>query len=157
MNNNFSSLNDVLVNTRAVRYAESAQADELNAISDYIYHEIIFEEMIPSLADIFENIALDTIHHYKVLGKLIKKLGANPTVHTRVQNDPINYNFTTMPQANIVAKKAIEDNIKNEEKASEEYRKLSENSSDSAVSEIYRELSEDKEEHARMLKQILYS
>jgi rubrerythrin len=157
MNNNLLPLDDVLVNTRAARYAENAQTNELNAISNYIYQVIIFEEMIPSLAEIFENIALNSMNHYEILGKLIKKLGTNPAVHTRVQNTPLNYNFTTIQQANMIAKKAIEENIIDEEKASMDYRKLAENSSDSAVATIYRRLSNDKDEHAKMLKQILYS
>lgn len=156
-NNNFPSLDDVLVNTRAARYAESAQAEELNAISNYIYQVIIFEEMIPSLAELFENIALNSLEHYEILGKLIKKMGTNPAIHTRIQNSPLNYNFTTIQQANMVAKKAIEENIRDEERASMEYRKLAENTSENAVVAVYQRLSEEKDEHAKMLKQILYS
>ena len=155
--NDFPSLDNVISNIRSARYAQALQAEKLNSISNYIYQAIIFQEMIPALADLFEDIAIDEMRHYKILGVIIKKLGANPTIRARVQNNAIDYDFNSMTQANDTARKVIENNIKDKEKAAMEYHKLSESTDDPAVSEIYRRISEEEAQHARLLKQILYS
>ena len=153
----YSSLNNVKSNTRAVRDAKMSQAGELNAISNYIYQEIVFADYLPNLADTFEKIALVEMKHYEILGELIQKLGGNPAVRARVINNQFDNDFEDTEEVENTAKKALYADIHDEEKASADYYRLAQTSNDPAVAAIYQQISEDEAGHAALLKQTLSS
>ena len=81
----YPSLDGTTCNCRLACEVARSQAAELNAISEYLYQSIMFRETMPGLSDMFDGIALDEMHHFRMLGELINRLGGDPTVRTAVR------------------------------------------------------------------------
>lgn len=62
-----------------IRPAYAGKGSELNAILQYIYHSLHFDNVgDKTTADILISIALAEMEHFKILGQLLLKLGADP-------------------------------------------------------------------------------
>ena len=73
----YPSLDGTTCNFRLACEVARQQAAELNTISEYLYQSIMFRETMPGLSDMFDGIALDEMHHFRMLGELINRLGGD--------------------------------------------------------------------------------
>jgi bacterioferritin len=147
--------NNVSENLRLARMLERSLLDELEGISEYVYQSIIFEEVLPELSMMLEEIALDEMHHFEALGKLILKLGANPAFRARVQSGFINLSDNDERQNVASAKKVVAENIRKEKSGADTYRKLASMTSDTNVSELLLRIAEDEEMHIEEFQSFL--
>ena len=82
----YPSIDGTTCNCRLACELARQHSAELNAVSEYIYQSIVFAGTMPQLSDMFDGIALDEMHHFRMLGELIRLLGGDPAVRTAVRN-----------------------------------------------------------------------
>ena len=117
----YPSLDGTTCNCRLACEVARSQAAELNAISEYLYQSIMFRETMPGLSDMFDGIALDEMHHFRMLGELINRLGGDPTVRTAVR---ICLREDKDSRAPVAAARTLGCNIAAEHAAYNEYMRL---------------------------------
>jgi len=147
----YPSLFSVTRDPSLARLIVPARANELNSISDYIYEAIIFENVYPWLATIFEGIANTEMRHFKMLSELTLKLGGNPAVDCRIQNIPTDISENTNSMAPRAAKRFLTRASEEEKNAAAEYKRLASSCKDKSASALLLRIAEDEELHARLL------
>ncbi len=147
--------NNISENLRFARMLQRPLLDELEGISEYVYQSIIFEEAIPELSMLLEEIALTEMWHFEALGKLILKLGANPSFRARVQSGLINLSANDENQNIASAKKVVAEDIRKEKSGADTYRKLASMTNDSNISDLLLKIASDEEMHAEELESFL--
>lgn len=121
----YPSLDGTTCNCRLACEVARSQAAELNAISEYLYQSIMFRETMPGLSDMFDGIALDEMHHFRMLGELINRLGGDPTVRTAVRGrGGICLREDKDSRAPVAAARTLGCNIAAERAAYNEYMRL---------------------------------
>lgn len=148
MTNNSHQKNIPLANEAA-----RARAGELNSISEYLYLSIVFADALPELSDYFERLSMEEMHHHRALGELILRLGCDPAERSAVRNSGrINLCEDRDSRAPVAATRALKNNIMDERRASENYRRLSaiaERCGDLAAASLFSKLSADEARHAK--------
>ena len=59
---------------------------ELAAISGYLYAALRTEECQPELGKVFDDLARTEMHHFRLLGRLLRDLGADPFIRARIDS-----------------------------------------------------------------------
>lgn len=153
---NYPTVSGVRRAPKLARSLFAPRADELSAISDYSYYSIVFENSMPALSELFENISMTEMIHFRLLGELIDALGADPAVNTRIHNTPLGLTEDEDSRAPVAAVRVVESMLRGEEAASREYARLAALfQSDPAAAAILTRLSADEATHARMLRRAL--
>ena len=127
-------------------------AGEMSSINSYIYYSVIFSETDPELSEVFEELAMTEMIHFKLISQCIKKLGANPALSMRLLTSAVN-ECTCNTREEV--RKAIERSICEETAAYEEYRCLAERSCDNALRAVLERLARDENEHRRTLESMI--
>lgn len=133
------------------RDAYRAYLGELEAISEYVYQSLMLEEFLPELAKLFESIAIEEMGHFEELGRLVRNLGGNPVINTRVNSGTITQDKDSVCHNRIIAMRKVAQNIEAENAASLTYRKLSERTRDERIRALFLILAEDEERHSKKL------
>ncbi len=133
------------------RDAYRAYLGELGAISDYIYQSIMLEEYLPELAELFESIAIQEMEHFEELGRLVRNLGGNPSINTRVSSGIITVDNDSKCHSRIVAKRRLANNIESEKASASNYRRLADHTRDERIRTLFLILAEDETRHAQKL------
>ncbi len=131
---------------------------EIVDVSDYTYFSIMFEDSAPQFSELVEKIALDELEQYRILGRLILDLGANPAINIRLRNTPVDLagDLNTPAQALDEMRRLIPILFDAESAASHEYALLAAESENNPVaSEILKSFSENEASHANLLRQVL--
>lgn len=148
MTNNSQQKNIPLANEAA-----RARAGELNSISEYLYLSIVFADALPELSEYFERLSMEEMHHHRALGELILRLGCDPAERSAVRNSGrINLCEDRDSRAPVAATRALKNNIMDERRASENYRRLAaiaERCGDLASVSLFSKLSADEARHAK--------
>ena len=148
MTNNSHQKNIPLANEAA-----RARAGELNSISEYLYLSIVFADALPELSEYFERLSMEEMHHHRSLGELILRLGCDPAERSAVRNSGrINLCEDRDSRAPVAATRALKNNIMDERRASENYRRLAaiaERCGDLASASLFSKLSADEARHAK--------
>lgn len=134
------------------RLLYAAYLSELEAISDYIYYSLISEDVFPSVSEMFEKIAMDEMHHFRTLGRLMIDLGANPSILTSIRSKNLKYS----PCAgncikNMSVMQAIENSIRDEKATVKQYESVLRALPDEKSKDIISKIVADEEKHIRML------
>ena len=139
--------------------AARARASELNSVSEYLYLSIMFAEAFPELSEYFEKLSMEEMHHHRSLGELILRLGGDPAERSTVRNSGrINLCEDRDSRAPVAATRALKNNILDERKASENYRRLAciaERCGDLSAASLFSKLSADEARHAKEQEQML--
>lgn len=139
--------------------AARARAGELNSISEYIYLSIVFAEAIPELSKHFEGLAMEEMHHHRALGELILRLGGDPAERSAVRNSGrINLCEDRDSRAPVAAARALKNNIADERRAAENYRRLAliaERCGDLSAAALFSKHAADEERHAYQQEKML--
>ena len=133
--------------------AARARAGELNAVSEYIYLSIVFADAIPEISKYFEKVAMEEMHHHRALGELILRLGCDPAERSAVRNSgKINLCEDRDSRAPVAATRALKNNIADEKRAAENYRRLalmSERCGDLSAAALFSKHAADESRHAK--------
>ena len=133
--------------------AARARAGELNSISEYLYLSIVFADALPELSEYFERLAMEEMHHHRSLGELILRLGCDPAERSAVRNSGrINLCEDRDSRAPVAATRALKNNIMDERRSSENYRRLAaiaERCGDLTSASLFSKLSADEARHAK--------
>lgn len=129
----------------------SGSASELTTVLQYI-NENISNETSPELKNVLMKIAIQEMHHLKILGDILVKLGFIPYYMSSRNNkwcsDNIKYKF-----------KCVEDmlkyNIEGEKMAIREYQKLIENTEEKCIKDTLCRIIQDEENHIRIFESLL--
>lgn len=81
----YPPLDGTTKNCRLACELGAARAHELWAISEYIYQSIMFAPVLPRLSELFDEIAMDEMRHFRLLGELILRLGGDPSLRCAVR------------------------------------------------------------------------
>ena len=156
MNNNdrnCCNCNKPQKNIQLANEAARARAGELNAISEYLYLSIVFADALPELSDYFSKLAMEEMHHHRALGELILRLGCDPAERSAVRNSGrINLCEDRDSRAPVAATRALKNNIMDERRAAENYRRLAqmaERCGDLAAASLFSKHAADETRHAK--------
>ncbi|MGM9625575.1 MAG: ferritin family protein [Eubacteriales bacterium] len=149
--------NTVYVRQLQIPYA--GHASELTAITTYVYQGILFSANPESgrksdrrrrnAATVLEAAAIDEMHHFRILGTLIERLGCAPKIGVfhRGHNNFWNSSYTNYECS---LEKALEQNIADERKAAEEYRVIADSICHDGIRKILERIAKDEEHHAEL-------
>ena len=137
-----------------MRAIAAAYADEVTAVTDYTYGQILFEKWLPNIANILETLSRAEMHHYLSLGRLLRDLGAPPTLRTAITNTPYRLNEDADSHAPVLAQRVLKECIRNEENAALQYKRLANGALTERARSLLSSLAEDEADHAAVLKSI---
>ena len=123
---------------------------ELTATTQYVYENITNEEN-KELRNVLMRVAMDEMHHLKILGELLVELGFIPyymgSRNNKWCSDRVKYKFSCMEEM-------MKYNIQTEKMAIKEYERLIENTEDKCIKDILSRIIKDEENHIRIFKAI---
>lgn len=134
-----------------VRAIARAYAEELSAISNYIYADILLKKALPAVAGLFATISMDEMHHHHALGALLRDLGVNFALSTAVRNTSYRLNEDEDSHAVVVARRILADRGHEEQQAAKNYKRLAEAAKTEAARSLLSGLAADEENHAMAL------
>ena len=121
---------------------------ELTAITQYVYENITNEEN-KELRNVLMRVAMDEMHHLKILGDLLVELGFIPyymgSRNNKWCSDRVKYKFSSVEEM-------MKYNIQTEKMAIKEYERLIENTEDKCIKDILSRIIKDEENHIRIFK-----
>ena len=133
--------------------AARARAGELNSVSEYLYLSIMFADAYPDLSEYFEKLSMEEMHHHRALGELILRLGGDPAERSTVRNSgQINLCQDCDSRAPVAATRALKNNIIDERRAAENYRRLAmiaERCGDLSAASLFSKFAADEIRHAK--------
>lgn len=138
-----------------IRAIATAYADEVAAVTDYTYGQILFEKWLPNVANVLEALSRAEMHHYLALGRLLRDLGASPALHTTITNTPYRLNEDADSHAPVLAQRVLKDRIRDEKNAALQYKRLAENAVTERARTLLASLAEDEADHAAVLESIV--
>lgn len=147
----YPSTDGITKNPRLASALVNSRMNELNSISDYVYFNIILQKEHPSLAELFEHIAMTEMIHFRILGKMIMSLGGSPAIRTNVVNCNI-----SLPPSKCDIKRLITSSIASERRAKSDYERLArEAGCDKNAAMLLCRIALDEENHAKLLASAL--
>lgn len=157
--NDYPSLDGTTCNCRLACEVARSRAGELNAISEYLYQSIMFGETMPGLSSMFDEIAIDEMHHFRMLGELINRLGGDPVVRTAVRGrGGICLCDDKDSRAPVAAARALRCNIRDELAAYNEYMRvasLAERMGQLPAAALLRRIACDEKRHREIQEALL--
>lgn len=138
-----------------IRAIATAYADEVAAITDYTYGQLLFEKWLPNIANILEAISRAEMHHYLALGRLLRDLGASPALRVTIANTPYRLNEDADSHAPVLAQRVLKNRIRDEKNAALQYKRLAENAVSERARSLLSSLAEDEQDHAAVLESIV--
>lgn len=126
---------------------------ELDTISTYIYNAIVYETAAPALSALFESLAETEMHHFMLLGRAIRALGANPVIRTGLRVPAVDLpESPTAADLAVATRLTLKNAIRGEQGAIREYLALADLTSDPALAALLRRIAHDEREHVRLLE-----
>lgn len=121
---------------------------ELTAITQYVYENITNEEN-KEVRNVLMRVAMDEMHHLKILGELLVELGFIPyymgSRNNKWCSDRVKYKFSCMEEM-------MKYNIQTEKMAIKEYERLIQNTEDKGIKDVLSRIIRDEENHIRIFK-----
>lgn len=131
---------------RLIRPLQSARADELCAVSEYVYQSIVTEDDDPELSRLFNAIAMDEMRHFRGLSRILYCLGEDPCMRINVRTSRLG------PCAgDAELGKLLASNIADEKQAEKEYLRLAASTGDPVAANFFTNLADDEANHAKLL------
>lgn len=70
---------------RMARAVERLWREELEAVSVYLYREVLLLEAETALSELFEELAREAAYHFRFLGGLLSALGSDLSLRTQIR------------------------------------------------------------------------
>ncbi len=129
------------------------EGGELAAVSGYLYAALRTEDCYSDLAEVFDAVAQTEMHHFRRLGRLIRDLGADPFIRTRVETIPL-------PQepsgSSRTIRTLLEHSLHSEQSTADSYRYLLTQTDDRAVRAVLERILRDEEQHVTLFTNLLH-
>ncbi len=126
---------------------------ELGSVSGYLYAALRCERCNPHLSEIFDTVAQTELRHLRLLGQLIRDLGADPFIRTRVETARIPPETVGCPRT---LRMLLEMSLHGEQTAADHYRYLIKQTDDRAVSALLERILLDEEQHITLFSNLLH-
>ena len=128
----------------------SGYKSELTTILQYINENITNESSI-ELQNVLLKIAIEEMHHLKILGDLLVKLGFTPyymgSRNNKWCSDNVKYKFSCVDEM-------LDFNIQGEKDAIREYERLIENTDSKCIKAILARIIKDEQNHIRIFSSL---
>ena len=134
--------------SKLLTLAAPFRTDELSSVSEYLYQSIIFAESHSELAELSERLALDEMHHFKMLSEFIHSCGGDISLNMRLKT-PL-YHIRDERSALSV----MLENMKSERESSAKYRKIASATGDPRTAKLFHALADDEEMHISLLSEL---
>ena len=143
-----------IVAAQTIFPAYAAMNGELNAILQYTYHHLYFEELDIEIAEILSAISIAEMKHFEILGKTLLMLGIDPVF----SGNPI-YKFDYYSTKNVnyskTPHKMLLDDLSGEMLAVKQYEEIIKTLNNEQVAAIISRIKLDEELHIKVLKDAL--
>lgn len=134
--------------------AYSANHSELNAILQYVYHQMFFEKLeMFDIAHVYQRIFINEMHHLHLLGQAIIKLGGDPVYIVPPPPRRTYYSAAAVSYSATPARMLLDD-ISGERDAIAEYNAMIEKSGKTPLAALLRRIVMDEELHYATLKEL---
>ena len=143
----------IIKNPAFINDISAMRVAELGDVSDYIYFSLMLDSEYPTLAGLFEKMAMTEMRHFALLGKAVIAMGGDPAVRVRHTNP-----FYGKPDKldTTAVKRIITGALENERTATKKYLNLANAMScDKTAVALFERIAADEEHHARMLSRAL--
>lgn len=140
---------------RMARLLEDCYHAELCAVATYTYRSLMCETVSQELSDILDRIAIDETEHFLLLGRLIRSLGGNPTVRTRVQTAPLSFENADCRATCRTVENMLATAMREEREEIDCYQTLMGRCEDRIVRSFLSQIIADEERHVRYLEKML--
>lgn len=152
----FPSIDELQPDTTAgkiISFAFATPKGELSAILQYVYHSLHLAPLHEEYAETMTAIALSEMHHLKVLGATMLKLGVNPR-YVQYPNSDCYFDTSCISQC-TTPQKMIMDDIQGELTAITEYKKMLYVLKNENVAAVIQRIIIDEQLHLETLKNML--
>lgn len=128
---------------------------ELTAIMQYLFHHFHFDYLgFPEFAKTLEDISINEMQHFEILGGALIRLGANP-VYTANPPQMSNFYTTAFVRYSTHPQKMLMDDIEGEREAIEMYEYMLTKLDNEQVAAIIQRIIMDEKLHLKALTQLL--
>ena len=128
----------------------SGPSGALCTLSEYLYAAIRTEETHSELSRVFDAIADTERHHFRLLGRLLRDLGADPILRVRIESG----RRTSAQSGTQSLHMQLKQYLQHEQTTADHYRYLLEQTDDEAVQNLLRRILLDEEAHIRFFSQM---
>lgn len=143
--------NSKYLNLILMNYASSIS--EFDTLSQYTYHQIALTHENSEVYETIKGISLVEMHHLKLLGEIILKLGGQPGYW--INNKKKNYWSSKLLNYDLSSLKVIlEIDIQNEKAAIKQYRETIKQIDDNGINTIIKRIILDEELHIQLLVEL---
>ena len=136
---------------KALLFAYAGNVSEETAVHQYLYQSFVLDE---KLSNILEQIGIVEMHHVEILANIIKKLGLDPKYRTFCFDKEIYWDASFVPYP-ITITSMLEQNIKSETEAIENYRRLISYIKDPYIQNSLERIIEDEQLHLSIFQNLL--
>ncbi len=138
-----------------LKSAYAGTISELSCISKYIFQHISLNDNFKDIKNALKKIAIIEMHHLDIVGNMIKKLGLVPAYTFINKNLNESYWESNFISYELNLPKFIAENIEDEKKAIELYKKIIRKADDEIITDILNRIILDEENHIKIFKSIL--
>lgn len=124
---------------------------ELSSISRYIYQSVILNKVNVKVSETLEEIAIDEIEHFKMLGMIISKLGEKPSLILSNINNKRVENIKKISVKNIIS-----ENILKEYMSIENYKRIINIIDNESIEKYFKQIISEEKQHIKKLE-VLYN
>lgn len=152
---NLDNIYEDKMSVRIISPAYSGKNGELTAILQYVYQNMIFENLnYKYIAEQLEKILLEEMNHFELLGKTILRLGVDPiyTAYPPIRDNYYNsrfVNYTTNPRQMLLS------SIIGEQQAINDYKNILNKLTNQEVKNVIKYILQEEEQHLKILEELL--
>ena len=151
----YPAIDALLCDPRMARLLFRSYDDELTAVSTYLYNSIQLADECPQIAALYESIAMTEMRHFRLIGKAIRRMGANPAIRADLRIASFEICPDTAQRCmEQTARATVRAAVAAEQTAAWEYHTLAQKTRDETLKALLCRLATEEEEHARMLQNL---
>lgn len=135
---------------KTARAAEELYLEELYAVSAYTYRSLLYGH-----SDLFRDISMDEMRHFRLLGELILALGGNPVIRAQIRVDVCELDRGEACASPRGIRQMLNDSIREEKRAVDRYQSLMGCTDDRIVRSVLLGIIEDEQRHVEWLSAAL--
>ena len=109
---------------RIARILQTVYMSELEDAVKYRYQHVLTDGIDSRASEVFDSISLDEYEHFRLVGILIRALGANPVPIARIRTPAIDFTDDVSCRAPLVVRRMVESDIKDEIQTAETFRAI---------------------------------
>lgn len=144
-----SFLGCVTKDLRMAKVVERLYHEELESVDFYLYRCVLTQETVPELFELFEELAEEEVHHFLILGRLLRALGGDPSLRFQMRMPHVK--STCEENEDRRAQTLLYESLKGERRACSFYRALIGYTDDGVIRSVLSYLLEEEMRHEEKL------